>query len=105
MTDDVMREEPRELFWISMEHSCGCAIDSGCDSRQRDEFTSKFLPAAAPHPCPMHGSASGKVEPALAAGEKRYLVACNAWYRLAPDDQLEAAKKNREIALSFARAR
>jgi hypothetical protein len=92
---------PASMFWLTLEHSCGCVVDWGCDARQRDELAGGFLPAAAPLPCPMHGSTTGELQPPLAAGEVRYLAASNVFYRAAADDQRENGRRNRELALTF----
>jgi hypothetical protein len=78
-------------------------MDWGCDACQRDELARAFLPAAAPYPCPCHGSGSGKAEPPLAAGEVRYLVASNVYYRNGGEAQRENGKRNRRLALSASR--
>jgi hypothetical protein len=103
MSNDDQPEMPGSMFWLALEHSCGCVVDWGCDARQRDELAQAFLPAAAPHPCPCHGSASGKTEPPLASGEVRYLVASNVYYRNGGDEQRENGQRNRQLALSRSR--
>jgi len=86
-------------YWLPLEHPCGCVIDWGVDSSIADQLASGFLPAAAPYPCPMHGSTTGVKEPPLAANEERYLVASGVWYRAAAEDQRINGERNRAIAL------
>lgn len=64
---------------------------------------STFLPVAATHPCPLHGSASGVPAPELAPDEVRHLLGSNVWYRRASEDQRMNARKNSEVALALPR--
>jgi hypothetical protein len=73
-------------------------IDWGVEQRLATQLPG-FLQAAAPHPCPMHGSTTGKCEPQLVQDEIRLIVANGVFYRLAADDQRENAAKNRVVAL------
>lgn len=95
-----MTTEERVLFWLPLEHSCGCIIDWGCDVDRKEELVHVFFPAIAPFPCPMHGSASGKNSPPLEPDEVRYQVAHNFFYRMASEDQHENGRRNRSMALS-----
>lgn len=95
-----MSSPSMSIYWLSLEHICGCVLDWGCDARQKHEFEARFIPAAAPYPCPFHGSASGEAAAALGEGETRYLVASNVYYRSAPEGERENGRRNRKIALS-----
>jgi hypothetical protein len=103
MNDDV-GQMPDSMFWLALEHSCGCAIDWGCDDRHREELI-RFLPVAAPLPCPVHGSNSGIPAPPLGDGEIRLLTAIGLFYRSANDEQRADAQRNRKLALSRPPAR
>jgi hypothetical protein len=92
--------QPASMFWLPMEHSCGCVLDWGCDSREQGQLTQRFLPVAAGYPCPLHGSASGSAAPSLRPGEVRFIEASGVYYREAAEDQRENGQRNRRIALS-----
>jgi hypothetical protein len=75
------------MFWLPLEHSCGCVIEWGCDLRK-------------------HGSGSGSALPAsnlsaLLLGGILYLVQAGLWYRLASPSQFADGKRNRSVALSM----
>jgi hypothetical protein len=88
------------MFWLPLEHSCGCVIDWGCDDRLADQLAEDFLPAAAPVPCPMHGAATVRVAPPLEQDETRYIEASKVYYRAASRDQRENGRRNRKLALA-----
>jgi hypothetical protein len=95
---------PRWRHWMPLEHECGCVVDWGCDANQSEELAASFMPAAAPFPCPWHGSASGQSATAPAEGEERFLVASGVFYRRATNDLREDGRRNRHIALAISRA-
>jgi len=91
------------LYWLPLEHPCGCVLEWGMDERIAEAHLPAFLASAAPYPCPMHGSMSGHCMPLPAEGEVRLLLANGVHYRLIPRERQEAGKKdgkkNREVAL------
>jgi hypothetical protein len=90
------------IYFLPLEHECGCCIEWGVDERMKDQLPG-FLVAAAPYPCPMHGSASGEHASPLVEEEIRFLVANGVHYRLIPKWREEKGKidanRNRRTAL------
>jgi hypothetical protein len=89
---------PNALYWLPLEHTCGCIIDWGCDDRLREQLP-RFLASAVHFPCPVHGSASGVPNAPLAPGERRYLAQADIFYRLADSALAADARRNRAAAL------
>lgn len=91
-------QKPSNMFWLPLEHACGCAVDWGADAHRRNELAYFFV-AAAPYACPWHGSTSGRPAKEPAIGEEVHFVAADLWYRKTEPSMSADARRNREIAL------
>jgi hypothetical protein len=89
---------PAQVYWLSLEHPCGCCIDWGVDAKEQARLPA-FLRQAAPYPCPWHGSGTG--EPSVVASEGTgYVVANRVWYRRATPGKALDGQRNRQAAAS-----
>lgn len=85
---------PDSTFWLALEHSCGCVIDWGCDSRQHKELCIKFFPTAVSLPCPFHQGCDELIPEKI-----YYHVNSNLFYQVAEGIQIENGRSNRNVAL------
>lgn len=88
----------RMLYWLPLEHPCGCCIDWGVDVKEHASLPA-FLRQAAPYPCPWHGS--GTAKPSVVASDAiGYVVANCVWFRRAAPQQAGDGQRNLQAMAS-----
>jgi hypothetical protein len=93
--------QPAVIYWLPLEHSCGCLIDWGYDDRFREELAQRMLVLAA-YPCPMHGSATGVPAPSLGKDEERELLWNEGlFYRAAREEHRSNGQRNRAVSAAL----
>lgn len=93
----------RRLYSLPMLHECGHSVDWAVDLHEHDQgYLRGFIGVATRYPCPWCGSATGLPSDVARDREGRRrirLVANEVWYQPCPQERLEDARRNREVAL------
>lgn len=94
---------PPNLYFLPMEHRCGCCIDWGIDQDKPHylEQLRVFISLASMFPCPWHGSVTLMPSTTPHDDNLSYLVGNDMWYKLITERERKLlAKANAKIRMN-----